>query len=285
LSHQTQLLLNGLLLGGFYVSVALGFSLVWGILNIVNLAHGAILILGGYITYFLVTGAHVNAFATIPIAMLALFAMGYFVQRSLINRVMRAPLLYTFLLTFGLELFIANLALFFFKADLRGVNTDLASLQLGGLIVDTTKLIAFVLALLFALLLQIFLARSRTGLAIQAVATDKDAAQLMGVNLAHTYALTFGIGAATAGLAGSLLAMISSFSASFGGPYTLRAFVVVVLGGLGSVTGAVVGGLLFGLVQTFCCSGIGIGYQDAVAFGVLVLVLIVRPQGIIGKPG
>jgi branched-chain amino acid transport system permease protein len=282
---QAQLLINGLLLGGFYVSVALGFSLVWGILNIVNLAHGAILIVGGYVTYFLVTGAHVNAFATIPIAMLALFALGYLLQRYLINRVMRAPLLYTFLLCFGLELFIANLALFFFKADLRGVNTELASLQLGGLIIDTTKLIAFLLALLLALFLQVFLVRSRTGLAIQAVATDKDAAQLMGVNLAHTYALTFAIGAATAGLAGSLLAMISSFSASAGGPYTLRAFVVVVLGGLGSVTGAIVGGLLFGVLQAFCCTSIGIGYQDAVAFGVLVLVLIVRPQGIVGKPG
>jgi branched-chain amino acid transport system permease protein len=282
---QAQLLINGLLLGGFYVTVALGFSLVWGILNIVNLAHGANVILGAYVTYFLVTGAHLNPFATIPISMGLLFALGYVVQRLLINRVMRAPLLYTFLLTFGLELFIANVALFFFKADLRGVNLGIASLQIGELTISAAKLAAFVLALFFAALLQLFLVRSRTGLAIQAVATDKDAAQLMGVNLAHTYALTFGIGAATAGLAGSLLAMISSFSASAGGPYTLRAFVVVVLGGLGSVTGAVIGGLLFGVVQALCCTGIGIGYQDAIAFGVLVLVLVVRPQGIVGKPG
>ncbi len=280
-----QNLVNGLLLGGFYVSVAIGFSLVWGILNIVNLAHGATIILGAYLTYGLVTRADLNPFAAVPISMVVLFAVGYVLQRLLINRIMRAPLLYTFLLTFGVDLFIVNLALFVFKSDLRSINVGLASVQVGDFTLSTVKLVAFVLAMTLALLLQQFLSHTRTGLAIQAVATDKDAAQLMGVDLAHTYALTFGIGAATAGLAGSLLAMIFAFNATSGGPYTLRAFVVVVLGGLGSVTGALIGGLLFGMIQVFCCTGIGIGYQDAVAFAVLVLVLLLRPQGIVGRPG
>jgi len=217
--------------------------------------------------------------------MVLLFTFGYLLQRVLINRVMRAPLFYTFLLTFGLDLFIVNGALFLFKSDYRTVNVGLASLNLGGLTISSVKLVGFLLALFFALLLQLFLTRSRTGVAIQAVATDKDAAQLMGIDLAHTYALTFGIGAAMAGLAGSLLAMISEFNATFGGPYTLRAFVVVVLGGLGSVTGALIGGMLFGIIEVFCCIKIGFGFQDAVAFAVLVLVLIVRPQGIVGRPG
>ncbi len=280
-----QNVVNGLLLGGFYVSVAIGFSLVWGILNIVNLAHGANIMVGAYTTWLLATRLHLNPFATIPISMVILFGLGYLLQRLLINRVMRGPLLYTFLLTFGVDLFIVNLMLFLFKSDLQSVNIGLASLQVGSLTISSVRLVAFVLALTLALLLQLFLVRTRTGLAIQAVATDKDAAQLMGVDLRHTYALTFGIGAATAGLAGSLLAMIFAFNATSGGPYTLRAFVVVVLGGLGSVTGALIGGLLFGMIQVFCCTGIGIGFQDAVAFAVLVLVLIVRPQGILGRPG
>ncbi len=256
-------------------------------LNIVNLAHGALVIVGAYLTWKLFSAYGLDPFLSLPLDALLLFGLGYALQRLLINRIIRAPLLFTFLLTFGVNLVIINLLLFLFKSDFRSVTPSYAGagLSLGPLVIPYTRLASLVIALLFAGILALILGRTRTGLAIQAVGADRDAAQLVGIDLRHTYALTFAIGAACAGVAGGLITLIQAITPTAGEPYTLQAFVVVILGGLGRVSATVVGGLAFGLVEAFGQSipGSGSVFANAIAFGLMVLVLVTRPQGLMGR--
>ena len=280
-------MLIGLLAGGIYAAVGVGFGLVWGVLNIVNLAHGALVIIGAYLTWQMFAAWGVDPFLTLPIDAIALFVLGYAVQRGVINRIIRAPLLFTFLLTFGLNLIAVNVLLLIFKSDFRSVTTAYsgAGLELGGLVIPYIRLAALAIALVMAALLAILLSRTRVGLAIQAVGSDRDAAQLVGIDLRHAYAITFGLGAAVAGVAGGMIAMIQAITPTAGEPYTLQAFVVVILGGLGRVSATVVGGLVFGLVEAFGQSipGSGSVFANAIAFGVMVLILVTRPQGLMGR--
>ena len=287
MADLVQLVIIGLLAGGIYAAVGVGFSLVWGVLNIVNLAHGALVIVGAYLTWQIFTASGLDPFLTLPIDAVALFALGYVVQRGVINRIIRAPLLFTFLLTFGLNLIAVNVLLLIFKSDFRSVTTAYsgAGLDLGGIVVPYIRLAALGSALLVAAALALLLNRTRVGLAIQAVGSDRDAAQLVGIDLRHAYAVTYGLGAACAGVAGGLIAMIQAITPTAGEPYTLQAFVVVILGGLGRVSATVVGGLVFGLVEAFAQSipGSGSVFANAIAFGVMVLVLVTRPQGLLGR--
>ena len=283
-----QALVNWLLLGSLYGAVALGFSLVWGIMNIVNLAHGAFIIVGAYTAFWLYTQLHIDPYISIPLTMAVLFIIGWIVQYVAINRVIRAPLLVTFLLTFGLDLLIADLVQQFFSSDLRSINTAYAGngLDIGSTHIAFDHLIAAVIAILLTAALNYFLTRTRTGNAILATGMDRDAARLMGISIRNTYALTFAIGAALAGAAGAMLSELYPFDPSSGGTFTLRAFVIVVLGGLGTPWGVLAGGLVFGLAETVVplIPGVGPGYDDAIAFAVLVAVLIFRPNGLLGKP-
>ncbi len=283
-----QVLVNWLLLGSLYAAVALGFSLVWGIMNIVNLAHGAFIIVGAYAAFWLYTQLHIDPYIGIPLTMAVLFIIGWIVQYVAINRVIRAPLLVTFLLTFGLNLLIVDLVQQFFSSDLRSINTAYAGngLDIGSTHIAFDRLIAAVLAVLLTAALNYFLTRTRTGNAILATGMDRDAARLMGISIRNTYALTFAIGAALAGAAGAMLSELYPFDPSGGGTFTLRAFVIVVLGGLGTPWGVLAGGLVFGLAETVVplIPGVGPGYDDAIAFAVLVAVLIFRPTGLLGKP-
>jgi branched-chain amino acid transport system permease protein len=287
LSQLVQQLVLGLLLGGVYVSVALGFSLVWGILNIVNLAHGSLVIIGAYITWVLFSRLGVDPFLSLPVDAVALFGLGYALQRGLINRVIRAPLLFTFLLTFGINLVIVSLLLIIFTADFRSVTPSYSGngLNLGSVTVPYIGLARLGVAMLLALILWFVLTRTRTGSAIQAVGADRDAAQLVGIDLRHMYALTFAIGAAFAGAAGGLIGLQQSITPTAGDPFTLQSFAVVILGGLGRVSATIAGGLLFGLIQVLGLNapGLGAGFSNAIAFAVLVVVLAVRPQGLLGR--
>jgi branched-chain amino acid transport system permease protein len=280
-----QDLVNGILAGGIFAVVALGFSLVWGIMNIINLAHGALIMLGAYVSYVLFTTWNVDPFFSIPIAFVVLFVFGYVVQRFVINFVVRAPILTTFLLTFGLSLLIVNGALLVFHGDIKGITTSYsgANFAIGPVTIAWVKLATLVAALAITAIMQIFLTRSKTGRAIRAMAMDIDAAQLSGVRVAHLYAIVFGLGSGLAGAAGVLISMSYSLQPSMGDPFVITAFVVCVLGGLGTVQGALVGGLLFGVLEAFGSQYIGTGLQDAVALVVLLIVLIFRPHGILGK--
>lgn len=280
-----QDLVNGLLAGGIFAVVALGFSLVWGIMNIINLAHGAFIMLGAYTAFVLFSLWNVDPFLSLPVAFVLLFALGYVIQRVVINRVVRAPILTTFLLTFGLSLLIVNVALLIFHGDLKGITTSYsgAHLSFGSVTVAWTKLLTLIAALAITALLQLFLTRTKTGLAIRATAMDIGAAQLSGVRVDHLYAIVFGLGAGLAGAAGVLISTSYGIQPSMGDPFIITGFVVCVLGGLGSVSGALLGGLVYGVVETFGAAYIGTGLPDAVALVVLLIVLIVRPTGIMGK--
>jgi len=283
-----QQVVLGLLIGGIYVAVAMGFSLVWGILNIVNLAHGALVIVGAYLTWWLFARLGLDPFLSLPLVALALFGLGYLLQRGLVNRVIRAPLFFTLLLTFGVNLVIVNVLLLLFKSDFRSVTPAYSGSGLGiaGIEVPYIRVGALAVALLVAGAVGYLLNRTRTGAAILAVGADRDAARLVGVDLRHVYALTFAIGAACAGVAGALISTIQAITPTAGEPYTLQASVVVVLGGLGRVSATVVGGLLFGLVETLgqtMVPGLGAGWANAIAFAIMVLVLVVRPQGLLGR--
>ena len=289
-----QDLVNGILAGGILAVVALGFSLVWGIMNIINLAHGAFVMLGAYVTWQLFTSFHLDPFLSLPISFVVLFALGYLIQRYLINWVARAPVLTTFLLTFGLSLLIVNVALLVWTGDTRGVTTTYSgtNFTLLGVTVPWAKLYTLFAALLITGVLYLWLQRSKTGRAIRATSMDIGAAQLAGVRVAQIYAIVYGLGAGLAGVAGTLVSLSYSLNPTMGQPFLIKAFVVCVLGGLGSVEGALVGGIVYGIVEAFAAQidftiGTqhisGTGLQDAVALLVLLIVLIVRPTGIMGR--
>jgi branched-chain amino acid transport system permease protein len=279
-----QIAVNALLLSGILALVALGFSLVWGIMNIVNLSHGAFIVLGAYLTFWMYAIWKIDPFVSIPISMAVMFGLGYLIQRSLINQVIRAPLLATFLLTFGLEILIVNLINYFFKADTRSVQPAYSGtgFTLGPVRVPYIRLGALFVSLALVLALGAFLNRSRLGRAIRSTGMDLDAARLTGVNVATIYGLTFAIGAALAGAAGSLLSTQVAFDPNLGGPYTQRAFVICVLGGLGNVVNVLIGAALYAVIEVVVGSRLP-ALSQAVTFGILVLLLIVRPQGIAGK--
>jgi len=279
-----QIAVNAFLLSGILALVALGFSLVWGIMNIVNLSHGAFIVVGAYLTFGLHEISHLDPFLSIPISMAVLFGIGYLVQMTLINQIIRAPLLATFLLTFGLEILIVNLLNFFFKADTRSVQTSYsgAGFALGPVRVPYIRLGAVFVALALVLALGAFLKRSRLGRAIRATGMDIDAARLTGVKVRTIYGLTYAIGASLAGAAGSLLSMLVAFDPNLGGAYTERAFVICVLGGLGNVVNVLIGAAVYAVVEVFVGSRLP-ALSQAVTFGILVLLLVLRPQGIAGK--
>lgn len=289
-----QDLVNGILAGGILAVVALGFSLVWGIMNIINLAHGAFIMLGAYVTWQLFVSFHLDPFLSIPISFAVLFALGYLTQRYLINWVARAPVLTTFLLTFGLSLLIVNVALLIWTGDTRGVTTAYSgtNFTVAGITVPWAKLYTLIAALAITGAMHLWLTRSKTGRAIRATSMDIGAAQLTGVRVAQIYAVVFGLGAGLAGVAGTLVSLSYSLNPAMGQPFLIKAFVVCVLGGLGSVQGALIGGLAYGVVEAFASQldftiGAqhisGTGLQDAVALVVLLIVLIVRPTGIMGR--
>ena len=285
---MAQNVVNWILLGCFYAAIGLGFSLIWGIMNILNLAQGSLIILGAYVAYWSYTVLHLNPFLGILVAMVVLFFIGYLIQYVMINRVIRAPFLVTFMLTFGLDLLISNVLQDVFTAGYRAINTPYSSagFELFGARVPLLNLAVGAIAVALTAALSFFLSRSRIGNAILAVGMDRDAARLMGISVANSYALTFGIGSALAGAAGAMLAMTLQFSPIFTGQFTLFAFVIVALGGLGTPWGALAGGLLFAFAEVFgpLVPGVGFGLDTAIAFAVLVLVLILRPNGVLGKP-
>jgi len=281
----SQILLNGLMLGAIYACIAVGFSLVWGVLNVINMIHGAFIILGGYITFFAWLHFKIHPFMMIlPVAVL-MFGLGYILQRGMINKVISKPVLTTLTLTFGLEMILYNAMNLVFSATPRRIALDMGSLKLGELLMSVDRIASMVLALTLTGLLYLVLRTSKIGRAIVAVRMDRDAASLMGINVKEIYAITFGIGAFMAGACGALVAVVFPISTSLTGVFLGKAFVICVIGGLGTVPGALVGGLTLGVIESF--AGYWLGPQNAILIGfiLMLVLLVVRPTGIIGKKG
>lgn len=282
-----QVLANGLVLGGLYACIAAGFSLVWGVLNVINILHGSFIVLGSYIAYFGYVHAGIHPLFSVVIAGAALFALGYLTQAGFINRVIAAPVLITLTLTFGLDLILNNAMLLAFTADYRKVNlaSPLPSFELGPVFLPGDRVAAMVLACLLTLLLYRLLRDSRIGRAIVAVRMDREAAALMGVDVNRINAVTFGLGALMAGAAGALLSIVYPISPLNSPLYLGKAFVVCVLGGLGSVPGAIVGGLALGIIESFGAFWFGAEHAITLSFSLLLLLLFVRPSGLMGRRG
>jgi branched-chain amino acid transport system permease protein len=282
-----QIAANGLVLGGLYACIAVGFSLVWGVLNVINILHGSFIVLGSYVAYFAYVHLGIHPFISIIIAGGVLYAVGYLVQAGIINRVISAPVLITLTLTFGLDLILNNAMLVAFTADYRGISLahPLGSLEIGPVFLPGDRVAAMALAILLTILLYRLLRDSRIGRAIVAVRMDREAASLMGVDIKRINAITFAIGAFMAGAAGALLSIIFPISPLNGPLFLGKAFVVCVLGGLGSVPGALAGGLLLGLIESFTSYWLGPERAVTVSFALLLVLLFVRPSGLMGRRG
>jgi branched-chain amino acid transport system permease protein len=282
-----QNVVNGLLLGGLYVCIAIGFSLIWGVLNIINFLHGSLIVLGSYIAFYAFTYLGISPFLAPVFVMPMMFAFGYGLQRSVLNRVIGKPVLITLTLTFGLDLILNNLMLWAFTANFRRVvfQNPFKTLEIYGIIIPADRLFAMALAILLTLMFFLLLNRSRIGRAIVAVRNDRDAAILMGVNVEQIYAITFGIGVAFAGAAGSLMSVVFPISPVTSGVYLGKAFVICILGGLGSIGGVVIGGLALGVIESVGVMVAGPEHTVLIGFIVLLAVLVVKPTGIAGKQG
>lgn len=280
-----QNIINGLLLGGLYAAVALGFSLVWGVMNVINLAHGAFIMIGAYVTFWIFYFFNVDPFLTIPASMAVTFGMGYLLQKYIINLIVRTQVFMVFILTFGLEILLMNITNLVCTADFRSITTSYsgAGFSLGAITIPYIRLGIGGLAILLTVLLSLFLAKTKMGNAIKATSLNKEGAQLVGVDIGKIYTITFAISAATAGAAGSLLGNIVAISPYMGGTYTFKAALIVCLGGLGSIPGVIAGGLVVGIAETMGSYLISPGYKEFVSFVLLVVILAVRPQGLMGK--
>lgn len=281
-----QQIVNGLMVGAVYGAIGMGFSLVYGVMSIINLAHGSLIMIGSYIAFTAFSSSwHLDPFLSVPLAAAVLFVIGYLTQRYLINRVIRHGLAMTMVLTFGLDMVLINLALLLWSASYQAVNPSYmgSGLHLGPVMIPYGRLAVLVAALGITFLLYLFLNHTRIGNAIRATALQPEAAQLAGVEIEHIYALTCGVGSALAGAAGALLSTVFPLNPFMGAPFLGKAFTVAVLGGLGDVTGSVIGGLVLGVAEGLGVALLGTQYQQAVAFFVLIVILIIRPQGLLGR--
>ena len=282
-----QVLTNGLLLGGLYACVAAGFSLVWGVLNVINLLHGTLVVLGGYLAWMAWAFLGLHPLLALPFVALVVGLFGAGLQAGLLNRAVGAPVLVTLVVTFGLDLIVGNGLLLGFGADYRTIRPSftLGTAQIAGIYVPLDRAAAASAALAMTGGLYLLLRRSWLGRAIVAVRMDRDAARLMGVMVSRAYIVTFALSAALAGAAGDLLGLVFPISPLQSGDYLAISFTVCVLGGLGSVVGAAAGGLLLGLVESI--AGLLRGPQNAslASFVLLIALLAFRPDGLFGRKG
>ena len=280
-----QTLINGIVLGALYACLAVGFSLVWGVLNVINMLHGSLIVFGGYLTFFAWHSYGIHPLLALPAVALLMYAIGYVAQLTMINRVIDQPVLTTLTLTFGLDLILYNFMTVYYTATPRRVTLDLGALDLGGIAVPVDRLFGMVLALALTCMLYLVMRRSRVGRAIVAVRMDSAAAALMGIKVDRIYATTFGIGALMAGATGAIFAMVYPVTTNLSGAYLGKAFVVCVIGGLGSVPGALVGGIVLGIIESFAGQFFGPQHALTVGFVLMLVLLLVKPTGLTGIKG
>jgi branched-chain amino acid transport system permease protein len=277
-------LLNGLTTGAVYALVALGLTLIYGVLHIINFAHGASLMLALYGVYLLNTRLGWDPYLALPVMVAGMFALGYALQRLVINRASHGKDENILLVTLGLAIVMENLALLAFSADTRSIDTPytLRTVPIGPAMIALPKLIAFGGALAVAALLLWIVKRTDLGRAIRAVAKEKQGAKLMGIDVEHVYAMSFGIGLACLGAAACFLLPAYYVNPQVGSGFVLVAFTIVVLGGMGSFSGALLGGLLIGVVESIGGLLLGDSLGQVGIYLIFIAVLLLRPQGLFG---
>jgi branched-chain amino acid transport system permease protein len=280
-----QTLASGVLIGLVYALVAIGLTMIFGVMDIVNFAHGEFMMLGMYASFWMFAYFALDPLATLPATVLMLFAFGVLLYKLVIRRIIDAPMVSQIFTTFGLMILLRGLAQFLWKPDYRSIDSAWAagSVHLAGLQLGRPQLIAGVGAVVVTGLVYFFLNRTKLGAALEATAADKEAAQLMGIDSHRMFALAWGIGAACAGAAGALLSTFYSIFPDVGADFILLAFVVVNLGGFGSVTGAFWAGILVGVLEVMGGLLIGPQYKMAGVLVVFLAVLMFRPHGLFGR--
>ncbi|MFQ5616758.1 MAG: branched-chain amino acid ABC transporter permease [Anaerolineales bacterium] len=281
-----QAVINGVMLGGFYGVMVLGFSVIWGVMGVINLAHGEFVMLGAYITWVLNKQYGWDPFQTLVVVMPVMFVLGYVLQRILINKLVERPHLISLLVTFGLGIIMANTVKLIYTANPRVTNTALSGFwRVGEVTFPVTKTYILLSALIIMGGLYLFLQHTRLGKSIRAAAQNKEAARMVGIEIRKVYAITFGICIALTGAAGMLISPTQAVFPFMGGPLTLKAFAITAMSGLGSIPGALVGGIVLGLVEVLIGTyvpGVGTNLGIISSFVLLVVVLVTRPQGLFG---
>ena len=284
-STIAQSLLSGLLEGGDYALYSLGLAFVFGILRIINLAHGEVVVLGGYVAYWLLVKWGVSPLLSLPLAALAGGAAGLATYRVFLGRVRQAPELNTLILTFGIHVFIANVFLQLWTGDLRSIEVDLLQrpLSLGPIRASVGELLAFVIAVAAVLGVQLFLSRTRAGRAIRVTAIDRDSAALAGIDVARVDRRAFVIGGVLAGVAGPILGVLTHVSPGTGGPLTVKAFILTVLAGVGSISGLIVAGVILGVGEAMTVTFLSSSLRELFGFVLFLVILLARPSGLFGQ--
>ena len=279
-----QQIVNSLLIGSVYALVAIGLTLIWGVMNVLNFAHGDFLMLGMFTAFWCYTLFKMDPLFSIPVCAAVLFLLGVGIYRFIVSKVMKGPGLAQLVVTFGVSIFLANLAVMLWTPDFRLIEKPLLSgtWSLGSVQLSIPKFAASVGSVLVSAAIFFFLKRTRTGKAILAVEMNRDAALLMGINTERINSLSFGIGAALVGIAGAFLSMYYYIYPQVGGLFGLISFCIVALGGFGSIEGAFIAGILIGLVQTLGGYFFDPAYKYALVFLVYLITVWIRPQGLMG---
>lgn len=280
-----QVFISGIFSGGIYALASVGLALIFGIAGLVNFAHGEYLMLAMYIAYWMYSLFTLTPYESALINLAAMAIIGYLTFKIIMSRVLDASHSSQMLITLGLSMMLQNLALMLWKADFRSIRITMttSTIDIGFLNLSTARIIAFVVAIMASILLYLFLQKTYTGAAMRAVAQNGKAAQLMGINLKRTYCLAFVIGTSLVGLAGLLISPIYQAFPTVGVNFCTLCFVVVVIGGLSSIPGAILGGLLIGVMESFAGYFIGPAFQQAAYFLLFILVLVFKPNGLFGK--
>ena len=285
MSILIQALISGILIGGVYALIGIGLTIIFGVMRVINFAHGDLLMLGMYATYYLFAAAHIDPFLSIVITTPLMFLFGAFLQKTIINRVLNALPQNQILLTIGLGLIMSNTVMLAFTSDYKILSTKYSSssMHVGGISISSPLLISFAITAAITVALYWFLLKTDTGQAIRATAQDREAARLMGINVKRMSIIAFGLGSSLAATAGALISPTYYIFPQVGSVFTLKAFVITVLGGMGSVVGATLGGVLIGVAESVGGVYFGGGWKEVVVFVLFLLVLLFKPSGLLGK--
>jgi len=277
--------MSGILVGGAYALIGIGLTIIFGVMRIINFAHGELLMIGMYATYYLFILFHIDPFVSILITIPLMFAYGGFLQKVFINRVLGALPQNQILLTIGLGLIMSNSTMLAFTSDYKILSTSYSSssVSLAGISISVPLAISFLITAVITAALYWFLVKTDIGQAIRATAQDREAAKLMGINVAWMSIIAFGLGTSLAGTAGALIAPTYYIFPQVGSVFTLKAFVITVLGGMGSIVGATLGGVLIGLAESIGGVYFGAGWKEVVVYVLFLLVLLLKPSGLMGK--
>lgn len=282
-----QQLVNGLTLGVIYTLIAIGLTIIFGILRVGNFAQGEFYMVGAYVGSYVVSYLYPNYPLAILLSIGAVAILGIVVERLVVRPLQGRPGMPLIVSTLGASVFLANIALFVFGPNPRKIDSPYVSKQvvIAGIYLTQQRILIVVIGVLVIILINLFIKYTKTGMSMRAIAKDPDTAALMGINVNRIYAFTFAFGAGLASLAGTLVGPIFTIETNMGALVVMKAFAVVIMGGMGNVPGAIFGGFILGVAESLGAGFISTGYKDAIGFGIMILVLLFRPQGLFGREG